>query len=56
MTNQIIPLNRCPDPAVLRKQQLRRTYAQLAFLVEAAATLGIMVTFLACAVVFLCLV
>ena len=56
MTNNIIPLNRCPDPAVLREQQLRRTLAWISFLVEGFATIGIMVIFLVCAVIFLCIV
>ena len=56
MTNNVIELHRCPSPALQKRQIRRNRYEMLSFLLEAFVTIGIMVSFLLCAIVFLCIV
>ena len=55
MTNQVIELHRCPSPALRKRQLRRRRFEMLSFVVEAFVTVGIMVSFLLCAILFLCI-
>ena len=56
MTHPVIELYPNTNPAVRKRQRNYRGFELISFVLEAFVTVGILVSFLLCAVLFLCIV
>lgn len=56
MTHPVIELYPNTTPAIRKRQRQHRGFELVSFVLEAFVTVGILVSFLLCAVLFLCIV